>query len=317
MKRLVILTVLALAASLSFGQLSSGLFLQYDFNNGTASDMSGNGNDGTEFKTTLAADRFGNAGHAFHFDGDSSLVHMPDSALLSPYISISIWFKATAPGVLIGQQSGEIYTPQMNWMPLIYIHNDSTLFCGFWHGSLTNVSQSSGKWIDGQWHHVVLTADTVSGQTVYIDGAIAGTGNRIVYLPSMYKNQLGGGQTNLWPGTNNSVMIFPGDLDDLRVYHRVLSATEADSLFNDPNPFVVGIAEPQDHAVKVYPNPVRSSVNFSEISNVVLTDMTGKPLKQVSGTKSLDLTALPTGMYIVHFLDESGNSVSRQKIQKQ
>ena len=49
--------------------LTSGLIAWYPFD-GNASDMSGNGNDGTVYGATLGEDRNGEAGKAYEFDGD-------------------------------------------------------------------------------------------------------------------------------------------------------------------------------------------------------------------------------------------------------
>ena len=48
--------------------LTSGLVAWYPFD-GNASDMSGNGNDGTVYGATLGEDRNGEAGKAYEFDG--------------------------------------------------------------------------------------------------------------------------------------------------------------------------------------------------------------------------------------------------------
>jgi hypothetical protein len=48
---------------------TNGLVGWWPFN-GNANDESGNGNHGTVNGATLAADRFGNAGKAYSFDGD-------------------------------------------------------------------------------------------------------------------------------------------------------------------------------------------------------------------------------------------------------
>ena len=73
MKKLYELTVLFLLSSgTAFAQLNDSLIVHYTFNNLGAADQSGNGNDGIEIKTSATTDRFGNANHAFLFDGDSS-----------------------------------------------------------------------------------------------------------------------------------------------------------------------------------------------------------------------------------------------------
>ena len=52
--------------------LESGLLAYYPFN-GNANDESGNGNNGTVNGAALAADRFGEAGKAYSFDGEDHI----------------------------------------------------------------------------------------------------------------------------------------------------------------------------------------------------------------------------------------------------
>jgi hypothetical protein len=68
---------------------TNGLVGWWPFN-GNANDESGNGNHGTVNGATLAADRFGNAGKAYSFDGVDDFVQISNNPLLEPSNSISI-----------------------------------------------------------------------------------------------------------------------------------------------------------------------------------------------------------------------------------
>ena len=50
--------------------ITAGLIAAYEFT-GNADDVSGNGNNGVVNGATLTADRFGNVGSAYEFDGNS------------------------------------------------------------------------------------------------------------------------------------------------------------------------------------------------------------------------------------------------------
>jgi hypothetical protein len=76
--------------------LTNGLVAYYPFD-GNASDMSGNGNDGTVNGATLSADRHGIAGKSYSFDGVNDYIEVPYSSdINSPAFSYSIWVQATA-----------------------------------------------------------------------------------------------------------------------------------------------------------------------------------------------------------------------------
>ena len=66
------LLLLPLTAS---ADLTTGLVAHYPFD-GNASDVTGNGHDGTVTGATLGADRHGNAGMAYSFDGDEDYVSL-------------------------------------------------------------------------------------------------------------------------------------------------------------------------------------------------------------------------------------------------
>jgi len=71
---------------------TNGLVGWWPFN-GNANDESGNGNNGTVNGATLTADRFGSAGKAYYFDGNSKIVlnqHFLDGAF-----SLVVWLKVT------------------------------------------------------------------------------------------------------------------------------------------------------------------------------------------------------------------------------
>jgi hypothetical protein len=73
---------------------TNGLVGWWPFN-GNANDESGNGNNGTVNGATLTADRFGNGGKAYNFDGLSNFIEVQDNNSLdfTNQLSLSIWLK--------------------------------------------------------------------------------------------------------------------------------------------------------------------------------------------------------------------------------
>lgn len=69
---------------------------------------------------------------------------------------------------------------------------------------------------------------------------------------------------------------------------------------------------------KIYPNPVKDIINFSEkLFNIKLNDISGKVIKQFSGSvKSLNLSDLPKGIYIITADTKSGKRLSEKFIKE-
>lgn len=70
--------------------------------------------------------------------------------------------------------------------------------------------------------------------------------------------------------------------------------------------------------ITVYPNPVKSTLNFSEeVSNIKITDLTGRTVKQTAAsTQSLDVAALQNGTYIITATTKEGNTITKKLIKE-
>lgn len=80
---------------------------------------------------------------------------------------------------------------------------------------------SSGQVADGKWHHLVATYAN-STISIYVDGVLRGSG--VVPISTGFSTaKIGVGVE----GGNN----FSGQLDDIRIYRRALSASEVAGLF--------------------------------------------------------------------------------------
>ena len=84
--------------------LKVGLIAYYPFNN-SGVDESGNGNHGMVYNISSVSDRNGKANYAYHFDGATSYITVPDNAALrlaSTDITLSTWVKLDAYGSSYG-----------------------------------------------------------------------------------------------------------------------------------------------------------------------------------------------------------------------
>ena len=179
----------------------------------TTPDLSGNSNDGTldaglsHTVTTL--------GGAISFPENGGI---DSSATISsqPY-SVSLWGYMNSATtyyyqMFIGQTSGS--------RPTIYINNSSLLKM---YGGSNTLSSTTTIGV-GEWFHVVGVFDG-SSSTLYVNGAAEASGAVGPY-------DLSGGMRigHWWTGGRD----FDGNMQNVRVWSRVLSSSEVSSLYSDP-----------------------------------------------------------------------------------
>ena len=89
----------------------------------------------------------------------------------------------------------------------------------------------------------------------------------------------------------------------------------------DP-PTSIGSARKLVNAYTVYPNPatdlvvINSKRDNAGISEIILTDLTGKKVKQFKSSghlpQRLNISGLPEGMYIINLKDGEGNMTNQK-----
>jgi len=77
------------------------------------------------------------------------------------------------------------------------------------------------------WHHAALTCDGAT-QMLYLDGEFVGSLSAPVSQITSASYFFVGGQGYVtgWPNTTGTQMYFNGQVDDVRLYNRVLSNSE-------------------------------------------------------------------------------------------
>ena len=195
--------------------------LDYD-----ASDASGNHNGTVSGGVTFGVDGQINWGASFD-GGSSTQIEIPDNDVFSPSVndfSVSMWVKPT---------SGHVMSKQGEWHIRTY-GGGADGFVEFWlfrsGGGSTHsrviVAYNTGI-TDGDWHHLVVTADYLSSYKIYLDGVKIG------------ENTSGFSGTSV--NTSNPVRIgsngtatterYLGDLDQVRFFKKSLSQSEVDTLY--------------------------------------------------------------------------------------
>ena len=208
--------------------LTNGLVAYYPFN-GNANDASGNGNDGTVQGAMLTTDRFGAPNSAYHFDGVSGGIKIPDT-LLSPTVdgfTFSVWvgtdngpyagdYEIIHTGTDNGETFMNISSGQFTFGPLLDTHIGYVVTSPISSNSVTHVVgvYSRGQNVSLYTNGVLAAIIPVPDGTLWVDPTYplySAIGIYEIYEPSPYDN-------------------FRGVLDDIRVYNRALSSNEVAQL---------------------------------------------------------------------------------------
>ncbi|MBF0286862.1 MAG: Ig-like domain-containing protein [SAR324 cluster bacterium] len=217
--------------------LSSNMVAYYNFDN-NANDHSGNSHHGTLNGTvTSTTDRFGNADHAYSFDGSSGYITLPDSNdwdYGANDYTIGFWINTTqttraflysrAGGGTLA--SGDIvleFTNGANPVGSITANFESTT-----GGQQDGNGLISPTIHNGSWRHFVLVRNG-STLTMYVDGAAVSTKDISSYMTLQDVN---------YPVTigryahNQPSAYFNGKLDEYVIYSRALTQAEIDTLYS-------------------------------------------------------------------------------------
>jgi len=209
--------------------LTSGLVGLWSFDGpdmvagSTAYDRSGSGYDGTLTALTAASAVPGKVGQALYFDGNADEITIPN---LDAYAtrSVAFWLKRGRDpanwfdGIIACSTTG-------GWGIGIYDYGGAG--SKIYDGNIGATSYVSTAGItDREWHHVV---ETRGGGTLkfYIDGVLDSS-----QADSDTYDCASGTATYQIGNINSTSPKFQGVIDDLRLYNRVLTATEVSALYN-------------------------------------------------------------------------------------
>lgn len=319
MKKTITSILFALLLS-SFGNaqinLSGGLIAHYPFQNASLNDSSGNNNHFSappNSNHTSATDPWGNPNSAIRLL-PSKMPELPANLVQGFPLgfnarTISVWFKLdTMPTVGTTNLNFIFYygaTSTRNAIG-IAVGNNQLVGIGYLDDLTANVNITTNT-----WHHVLLSYNNVLAQ-LYFDGTSVSTGRKV------WNTLVGNGRLGFFdfvsstpPGGNLPVItyrnVFRGDLDELRIYDRVLSQAEISALSNNST---VGIEErTNQEKLKLFPNPVGNNLNLSgktlrDTRLITIYNSGGHLVKQVdvragSINQNISLEGLPNGVYML------------------
>ena len=182
---------------------------------GNANDESGNGNDGTVNGATLTEDRFGNANAAYSFDGINNNISVPRN--YQPTFSVSVWFNPS---------NSPQYNPLVDAFDAqweIQLKNESPDFVSFIDANNYQEFISTQTTTTNNWYHLVCTyySDSIA---IYLDG---------ILTDQFIANSLPVSDGNYYFGASltGSDQFFNGNLDDIGIWNRALTAEEVQELY--------------------------------------------------------------------------------------
>jgi formylglycine-generating enzyme required for sulfatase activity len=205
----------------SFNPLSVGLVAHYPFER-SAKDESGFSQKSTIYHTEFTSD--GSA----KLNGSSSYVTSSYPRPINNAFTWSIWLKAIEIKEMALIESANFGINGLS--PSLILEPSGTVRFSSYDDNLSgeqngiNVIKSKGIITSNSWHHILVTSDSANQRKIYIDGILDST-----------KGSSGYGQffSNLIFGADRfkSIWWYGGELDDVRIYNRALTAAEVSQLY--------------------------------------------------------------------------------------
>ena len=199
--------------------LDMGLLGRFEFQ-GNLNDTTGQIKPGTpeNGKPIYGVDRKGVRNSAITFNEKYGVI-MTDVPL-EPNMSVSFWMKydMTITDAAISFVEGS--------RRFSFTHFDNNRFQGsYWN--FTTPGYIMSKPLSNSWHHMTATRD-INTYKFYIDGKLIGSSG----IQTSTVDPLTMSEYTIGYCYNAGIKYWKGSLDDLRIYNRVLSATEVQALFN-------------------------------------------------------------------------------------
>jgi hypothetical protein len=225
----------------SFEPLSKGLVAHYPMN-GDSTDESGNGNHAVNFGAEGTLDRFGASSNACSFDGVSAYMDAPP--LIADYqrnFTFSGWLKTThvssdrldeaVSALCKTRDAGDFGGPAIDFREgkaVFKFNNDRV------SGPLVPFEAweyaTPGLLADGKWRHYIMSIDANGLITAFINGHQVASHQITTFLEVIGSQPFQIGRAG---GAHAAARYFPGQIDEVRIYNRGLTAQEASRLYND------------------------------------------------------------------------------------
>jgi len=314
MKRTFFTFALATAAFTVNAQSSAGLVAHWDMN-GTVSDVSGNGNNGTAYNLTAAAGENGVMGDAWYFNGTNSYILVPYSPSfnLQKYsicatVKVMGFYSGTCEANTIfargksgaGTGTYSMVFTETNGEQCVSFDSTVDNFITYAGDFPTSASFNYSPYIaENRWYTVVATFND-SVYNIYVNDTLKHSAT-----PTDVGGLMNSSTDGINIGLNTFEPAFPyafnGVIDDIRLYNRVLSGSEIITYGTLAVPDVTVSTSRLD----IYPNPASSSITVcseDKITNVAICNLVGQEVysgQYDAHQVQVDISPLTAGVYFV------------------
>jgi len=212
-----------------------------DAANTTVTDSSGNGNTGTSANNTSTMSVTGKVNDAFEFDsGVPDYIDAPTSSLDLDVLTIAFWFKsstdsagsaffirdsggANLSNIVLGDGATGELTNEL--ITILTNRSGTSNRVGYCTATRTEL-------FDGNWHHIAIVMD--GSYKIYLDNNLKSTTVAVGSDDGEWGSSLTAslariGSDNVWNFNLN------GNMDDIRIYSKALSAGEISEIYNSGN----------------------------------------------------------------------------------
>ena len=186
-------------------------------------DSSGQGNTGYLFGQISTTSAQGKIGQALYFDGTDDRISVSGSLTIGawPY-TYCAWVKP--------QDSGHVFDNIISNLGLSFILIDvdaGDSYYNLYNNASGNLNSAAGSVVFDKWQHVCGIAYANDTASFYIDGTLS------VGPSAFQSNQFTDYPVYIGAGTSDPTSgNFKGNIDDVRIYNKALSATEVLQLYN-------------------------------------------------------------------------------------
>ncbi|MDD2630539.1 MAG: LamG domain-containing protein [Limnochordia bacterium] len=140
--------------------------------------------------------------------------------------SLEVWFKTSSAANQRIISRGGTWDQHNGYQ--IFIHNGQVKGV-FSNGTFRTIVESSERFHDGIWHHVIVTCDRKGDITIYVDGKMVDAADISHSATIDISTKLG---EDLWIGAQNEIgsnvatrVVFDGSIARVRLYGAALSRT--------------------------------------------------------------------------------------------
>jgi hypothetical protein len=225
----------------SFEPLSKGLVAHYLLN-GDSADVSGNGHHAVNLGAEATTDRFGANSHAFSFDGVSAYMDAPP--LIADYqrnFAFSGWLKTAhvssdrldeaVSALCKTRDARDFGGPAIDFREgkAVFAFNNNRVYGDLipfeeWEYATTDLLA------DGNWRHYIMSIDANGLITAFINGQQVASHQIATFLEVAGASPFQIGRAG---GAHEAGRYFPGQIDEVRIYNRGLTAEEATRLYSE------------------------------------------------------------------------------------